>query len=254
MTPGTLIVVVLVGLRLVPMTLVPVWGGPLAPWPARVALAALGAIALALVQPPAVTVAATALPTGALIAIALKELAVGAVLALIVAVPFVAADLAGRWIGGAIGLDGDEAAGPSGPTSAGGAFIGLLAVVIFFGLDGHLVVAGALAGSYQALPLLGGFERGAAAREVLGAVALLFAAGVALAAPALVAAALVEVGLGVVGRGGAAGVTAGLGALRGAAIVGFLAASLWVLAVALADGGLAALRTLEGAIGTMAPG
>ncbi|MCB9564329.1 MAG: flagellar biosynthetic protein FliR [Kofleriaceae bacterium] len=253
MDPGTPLVVALVALRLVPMAMVPVWGGPLAPWSTRVALAALGAVALAVLQPPAAAATIATLPAAALVAIGLKELAIGAVLALVVAVPFIAADMAGRLMGGAVGgaLDGD-AAGPGGPTSTGGLLVGLLAVLVFFAVDGHLIVVTALAGSYRVLPLLGGLDRVGATHQVLAAVAALFAAGVALAAPALVAAALVEVALGLIGRawGGAA---ARLTALRGAAVLAFVAAGLWVLAIALADGGGAAARSLDGAVRALAP-
>ena len=73
----------------------------------------------------------------------------------------------------------------------------------------------------------------------------------------LVAAALVDVALGIVaaraGRGAGPGVAAGLGALRGAAVVAMVAACLWVLATALADGGREALRTLDGALAALAP-
>jgi len=248
MDPGFVVVAALVALRLLPAAIaLPVLGGPLAPWTARLALTAMAALALAAVQPATVTAAVAGLPAAGLIAIGLKELAIGAVLALVVAVPFLAADAAGRWIGVAIGAPGGGAVlGPAGVTSPVGLLATLLAVLVFVGIDGHLIVIEALARSYEALPLLGGLDRDAAAHEVLGAATGFLAAAVALAAPALVAAALVEVGLGLVARTG--GVSAALGALRGAAVVAFVAASLLVIAGVLARGTGDAARALDGVV------
>lgn len=249
MDPATFAVALLVGLRLLPAAMtIPVLGGPLAPWPARLALTAMAALALALVQPPEVAAAVAQAPTVALVAIAAKELAVGAVLALIAAVPFLAADTAGRWIGHALGgADASPAAGPLGPTRTTGLLTSLLAVLVFFGIDGHLVVIEALAGSYHALPLLDGLGRAWATREVLAAVTTFLAAAVALAAPALVAAALVDLVLGLAARNGAR--ISGAAALRSAAVVAFLGASLVLLAVAMSRGFAASFATLASALG-----
>ena len=162
--PGWLVVAALVARRLVPAALLlPVLGGPMAPWSARLALTTMAALALAAVQSPEVAAAAGALPAAGLIAIGVKELAIGAVLALVVAVPFLAADAAGRWIGVAIGAPGGgNVVGPAGATSPTGALATLLAILVFIGIDGHLIVVDALARSYEALPLFGGIDRDAA--------------------------------------------------------------------------------------------
>lgn len=244
-----IVVAVLVALRLIPaaMTL-PVLGGPLAPWSARLALTAMAAAALALVQPPDVVTAVTGLPLAGLIAIAMKELAIGAVLALIVAVPFVAADTAGRWIGAGAGGLGAGGIGPTGPTSTTGLVTSLLAVVVFVGIGGHLVVIAALAGSYDALPLLGGLDRAVAAQHAATAATAMFGAAVALAAPALVASALVELALGLIQRASGGAVPIGGGGLRAAAVIAFFAAGLLLLSIALARGLGDAARTMEAAI------
>jgi len=245
--PGVLAVALVVALRLLPAALtLPVLGGPLAPWPARLALTAMAALALALVQPPEVAAAVARAPALALVAIAVKELAVGAVLALIAAVPFLVADTGGRWIGHALGHADVAAAGPVGPTATTGLLTSLLAVLVFFGIDGHLVVIEALAGSYDALPLLAGLPGDVAARDVLAAITGFLAAAVALAAPALVAAALVDLVLGLAARSGARIPAAA--ALRSAALVAFLAASLLLLAVAISRGLTASFETLGSAL------
>jgi flagellar biosynthetic protein FliR len=244
--PATFAVALLVAMRLLPAALtIPVLGGPLAPWPARLALTAMAALALALLQPPATLATIAHAPAALLVVLALKELAVGAVLALIAAVPFLAADTAGRWIGQTLGAD-SPALGPTGPTQTTGLLTSLLAVLVFFGIDGHLVVIEALAGSYDALPLTAGLSRTWAFREVLAAVVTFLAAAVALAAPALVAAALVDLALGLAARTGAA--IPGAAALRSAALVAFLAASLLLLAVAMSRGLSASLATLAAAL------
>jgi type III secretory pathway component EscT len=219
-------VAILVGLRLLPAALLlPILGGPLAPWSARLALVAAAALGLAAAQPPEVAATIAAIPGPGLVALGAKELAVGAVLALVAAVPLIAADTAGRWIGGAIH--------PSAATS-GGHVIGLLAVVLFFGVGGHRIVVEALAGSYQSVPLTAPFDRDLAATQALGAIVALFAVAVALAAPSLVVGALVEVTIGLAARAGHLRAGAGAAAgLRGAAVVAFLAASLLLLADAL---------------------
>jgi flagellar biosynthetic protein FliR len=229
----SLVMGVLIAMRLAPSAvLLPVLGGPLAPWSARAALTAMAAIALALVQPPEVAAAVAKLPLFGLAAIAVKELAVGAILALIASAPFLAADTAGRWIGAAVGPLDARAAGVAGPTRTVGLLTSLIAVLVFFAIDGHLVVIGALAQSYDALPLLGGLSRQAAQREVLGAVVTLLGAAVALAAPSLVAAALVDLVLGLATRGAGA-IAGGATALRGAVVVAFVGAGLGLLAVAI---------------------
>ena len=248
MDPATFAVAILVAMRLLPAALtIPVLGGPLAPWPARIALTAMAALALALVQPPEVAAAVARAPTGALIALALKELAIGAVLALIAAVPFLAADTAGRWIGHALGNADPATAGPVGPTRTTGLLTSLLAVLVFFGIDGHILVIEALAGSYDAFPLTAGVSRAWALREVLAAAIGFLAAAVALAAPALVAAALVDLVLGLAARTGAPLPAAA--ALRSAALIAFLGASLVLLAVAISRGFAASFATLSAALG-----
>jgi flagellar biosynthetic protein FliR len=247
--PSVFAVALLIALRLLPAALtIPVLGGPLAPWPARLALTAMAALALALVQPPEVAALVARAPAALLVALALKELAIGAVLALIAAVPFLAADTAGRWIGTALGgADASAPAGPVGPTRTTGLLTSLLAVLVFFGIDGHLVVIEALAGSYQAFPLTAGLSRAWAIREALAAATTFLAAAVALAAPALVAAALVDLALGLAARTGAPIPAAA--ALRSAAVVAFLGASLVLLAVAMSRGFAASFAVLSSALG-----
>jgi flagellar biosynthesis protein FliR len=236
---------VLVAMRLVPSALLlPVLGGPLAPWTARLALTAAAALGLALVQPPEAVAAAAATPAAGLVALAVKELAVGAVLALVAAAPLVAADVAGRWIGGAVG----------GAEATAGPLTSLLAVVVFFGIDGHLIVIGALATSYDAVPLLGGLDRAAAADQVLAAVVALLAAAIALAAPSVVVAGLVEAGVGLAARAGGLGAGAGAAAaVRAAAVIAFVAASATLLAVTLAGGLGAAARSVEATARALTP-
>ena len=254
----TVVVAALVALRLLPSALLlPVLGGPLAPWSARAALTGMAALALALVQPPEVAAAVARTPLLGLAAIGIKELAVGSVLALVAAAPLLAADVAGRWIGGAIGpADASAAAGVAGPTRSTGLLTSLIAVLVFFAIDGHLIVIGALARSYDAAPLLGSFDRAAATREVLAAILSLLAAATALAAPALVAGALVDLALGLAlraGVGGGAGV-AGVAGVRAAAVVAFVAAGLALLAVAIAHDAGTAARALERVVTNLAPG
>lgn len=155
------------------------------------------------------------------------EVAIGATLGVVAAVPLAAAAAAGAW---AVAGTSDEAG-----TGAWALAFPLLAATVFFALGGHLAMVGALGLSYRALPAVAGVGGLDGVGAVVAAGAHLFAAGVALAAPLLVAALLATLLVGAVER------VAGLGvelvpevAVRRVVVVLVMAAAALAIGLAVA--------------------
>jgi len=194
----------LVAARWLPLTvLAPIFAARSMPATARLGLA----IALTLLVFPAAQAASGPLPTGstALALLVAREALVGALLGLVVAIPFYALEAAGRLIDTARGARMAEVlAAPAGVrTSPTGAFMLLMGVVLFLLVDGHLMVISAVGQSYLSLPVGAALPPDAPARVVplalhLGSELLLVALGIA--APVLATAVLVDLSLGLAGR------------------------------------------------------
>lgn len=194
----------LVAARFAPLTfLAPFFAAQSLPSTAKLGLAA----ALTLLVFPAALAAAGPLPTsgGGLALLVAREILVGAVLGLLVAIPFRALEAGGRLLDSARGANMAEVlAAPTDVRSSPlGAFLLLLGVVLFMAVDGHLLVIQAVGASYRTLPVGGGLGADAP-RELtalflhLGGQFFLIAAG--LAAPVLAAAVLLDLSLGLAGR------------------------------------------------------
>lgn len=155
----------------------------------------------------------------ALLVLALRELAIGATLGIIAALPLLAASAAGLFV--------DVAArarrGPYGP------LFGILAAAVYVGVDGHVAAMRAIVDSFQTAPPLAGSGSALAALEAL------LPAAFHLAAPWLVTAAVVEIAVGAGMRvAGRAGLHAPLGAATPAALTMMTASLVGLLAVAIA--------------------
>ena len=140
-----------------------------------------------------------------LLALFLKEVALGVTLAFLVSLPFFAAEGAGRLADTARGANLAEVLVPqTGGQSSPLADVGLqLAVVLFFATGGHLLFLRALAESYQVVPLAS-FPQ-ASAFQSMGELATLATARLllvtlGLAAPVLAALFLADLALGLVNR------------------------------------------------------
>lgn len=116
---------------------------------------------------------------GDLVTVAASELALGAALGLMAAVPLVAAQTAGRLV--------DVA----GQQKAYGTLFGVLAAAVFVGIDGHVAVVTAIVDSHVRLPVVA-----AAHPAVMTALASLVPAAVGLAVPWLVTVAVVQIAIG----------------------------------------------------------
>lgn len=113
----------------------------------------------------------------------MSELAIGAALGIVAAVPLLAARTAGR-------ISDIAAAGRiGGPYEP---LFGLLAGVVFVGIDGHVAAVTAIVESHRIAPFFA-LQRS----EVVGAIARLVPAGIRLAIPWLVTAAVVQIAVGV---------------------------------------------------------
>lgn len=198
---------VLIAARMVPVfTVVPFFGGRLVPSPVRVGLAvAFAALLLPTVGDP-VTAAWAANPSPVLVVTLIaKEVMVGLTLGFIAALPFFAADAAGRLADVARGASQSQVLVPqTGERSTPLGDMSIqLAIVIFLLLDGHLLFIRALATSYEALPILDHASPaawGLTTRVAIDASAHMIAAAVGLAAPVLAATFLSDLTLGVVNR------------------------------------------------------
>lgn len=193
----------LVAARLVPIALMaPLFGGMLVPRPVRVlmglAMSAVIVSASVGLSGPGMQVAALeSLESDMLVLIAAKEVLVGALLGFIASLPLLAARSAGALMSTARDEPGG-AASLAMPST-------LLALWVFFTIDGHLLMIRALGASYQALPLLppSGLAPAALpglADAVITGTARVIAAAVALATPLLVARFLADVAVGVIAR------------------------------------------------------
>jgi flagellar biosynthetic protein FliR len=194
----------LVAARWLPLTvLAPIFAARSMPATARLGLA----FALTLLVFPAAYAASGPLPSGstALALLVVREALVGALLGLVVAIPFYALEAAGRLIDAARGARMAELlAAPTGiRTSPTGGFLLLMGVVLFLLVDGHLMVISAVCQSYHSLPVGAALAPDAPARVLplvlhLGSELLLVALGIA--APVLAAAVLVDLSMGLAGR------------------------------------------------------
>jgi len=154
--------------------------------------------------------------------LAVQEVAIGAALGVVGAVPLLAAAAAGQLV---------DVAATGRAQGMYGTFFGMLAAAVFVGVDGHVAVVRAVIESHRTLPML------AASRPaVLGAIARLVPAAIQLAVPWLVTAAVVQIALGVGARvGGRAAAHAPTAAAVPAALAMMTAALVATLAVAIAS-------------------
>jgi flagellar biosynthetic protein FliR len=193
--------------RLLPAVwLVSPLGGPRLPAPVRVGFAVL----LALVASPLLVTAAGGAAFGELSIVRLtllvgRELVIGLCLGLVASAAFRAAEIAGRLADTLRGANMAEVLVPTADerSSPLGALYLLVATLVFLHIGGVERLTEALLSSYRVLPIGGGLGGAATTRAALVVVessARLIAAGVALAAPVIVAVWLTDVALGLIAR------------------------------------------------------
>ncbi len=131
-----------------------------------------------------------------------QQLLVGIALALSMHVAFAAVALAGDVIGLQMGLSFATFIDPqhSGQTPMLGMFLGLLATLVFFAVDGHLMLIAALAESFSAAPVAAAPLPGSGWNSLVAWGGEIFRIGLHLALPVLAAMLAVNLALGVLMR------------------------------------------------------
>lgn len=178
----------------------PVFSHPAVPIRLRVALA----LVLAWVLAPAQGAAATALPLagGGLTAATLGEALVGATLGFATRLVFAGFGLLGEFVSVQSGLGAATVLDPSNGTSSGALSVlfELIAVLVWFALDGHHALLRGAALSFAALPVGAGAPEAQAFANVTALGSGVFEIAVRLAAPLTAAALLSNLALGILGR------------------------------------------------------
>ncbi|NVB80597.1 MAG: hypothetical protein HOV81_19540 [Kofleriaceae bacterium] len=153
--------------------------------------------------------------------VAISEVAIGAALGVLGAMPLLAAAAAGRLV---------DLAATGKAQGTYSLLFGILAAAVFVGIDGHVAVMRAIVESHASIPAFGG-----ARTTVLTSLGYLVPAAVKLAVPWLVTAAVIQIALGVGLRvAGRAAAFAPSAAAVPAALVMMTASLVATLAVAMA--------------------
>jgi len=173
----------------------PLFGGTQVPPMARIGLSVLLALVLAPVVAP---------PSGGadLVLLLGRELMIGVSIGLAIRIVVSAAELAGYLAGFQAGFSVAAVIDPQQGVRNNmiASLYGLMALFVFFAIDGHHTVLIALTDSYEALPIGGGAVGESLVGAVAGAMGLIFSFGLRLAAPVVFALLIVELGLGLVAR------------------------------------------------------
>jgi len=132
----------------------------------------------------------------------LQQLLIGLALGFAMHVAFAAVQLAGDMIGMQMGLSFANFIDPqhSGQSPVLGMYLGLLATLVFLGMDGHLMLIAALAESFRHAPIGADMLWGARWSEMIAWGGALFRIGLHLALPVLAAIVGVNLALGVLMR------------------------------------------------------
>lgn len=177
----------------------PVFGGQLMPMRVRLLLSLL---VTAVVVPviPAAPMADPLSATGVLIA--MQQLLIGLTMGIVLQMVFSALVLAGYTIATGMGLGFASMVDPQNGVNVPviGQYYTLLATLLFLVLDGHLVLIGVLADSFHSMPVAADGVSRQSLWEVVAWAGRMFAAGVLIALPALVALLITNLAFGVITR------------------------------------------------------
>jgi flagellar biosynthesis protein FliR len=178
----------------------PVFGAPTVPVQVRLVIAAGIGI-------PAASVSGITIPEAGIASVAgmllvMGEVVLGLALGFAVQIGFAAALLAGEAISNTMGLGfasmNDPVSGQGSP--AVGQFLSMLATFLFLAMGGHLMLAGIVVESFQALPPGKAWISAAQIKGLVEFGGLIFAAGLSIALPVGFAMVLVQIVLGIIGR------------------------------------------------------
>lgn len=180
-------------------TAAPLWGGRNTPWRLRMGLAAVLAWFIQPLIPPMPSVDPLSL---AALLIALQQVVIGLAMGFILQMVFAAFSIAGENISLGMGLGFAELADPQTGVQSPvlGQYYGILVMLLFLGLNGHLILINLLVKSFTSLPV--GLH-GMAGKDLWTLVSWggqMYVAAVLVALPAIASLLLVNISFGVITR------------------------------------------------------
>jgi flagellar biosynthetic protein FliR len=166
---------------------------------ARLILGLALAFALAPALPPSVAIDPASGP--GLLLLALQVL-IGLTMGFAMRLVFSAIDLAGTMISNQMGLGFATAYDPqsAAQTAVISEFLGMLALLVFLAINGHLMVIATLGESFALLPISADIIANASWLNIANAGGVIFSSGVLLSLPVVVALLIANIALGVLGR------------------------------------------------------
>lgn len=131
-----------------------------------------------------------------------QQIVIGVMMGFTMRVAFAAIDLAGDLIGLQMGLSFARFYDPqsSGQTAVLGEFLGILTILIFLALNGHLLSISVLVESFRLLPVAAAPIAVKGAGALLSWAGILFSAGVLLSLPMMAALLIANIAMGVLAR------------------------------------------------------
>lgn len=180
------------------LTTAPVIGDALVPVPVR----ALLSVALAFLMLPITKGGAMPDPFSlAGVVVMMEQAVIGGVIGLAMQLTMAVVNMLGFVVSSQVGFSmaqmNDPVNGQQSDVISG--LLGLVAILIFFGVDGHLVLAGVLGQSFKAWPVGAGYE-GLLLQTVALNVGWVFSAAMLLALPIVFSTMVVQIGMGFLNR------------------------------------------------------
>ncbi|MBS1230296.1 MAG: flagellar biosynthetic protein FliR [Proteobacteria bacterium] len=154
------------------------------------------------IAPALPTIAAIDPASGQGLLILAQQLLIGLSMGFAMRLVFTAVDLAGTMISNQMGLGFATAYDPqsAAQTAVISQFLGMLALLIFLAINGHLMVIATLGESFVLLPITAGAIASASWLNIANAGGMIFSSGVLLSLPVVVALLIANIALGVLGR------------------------------------------------------
>lgn len=160
-------------------------------------------LAIALAITPALPKIAAIDPASGLgLLILAQQLVIGLAMGFAMRLVFTAIDLAGTMISNQMGLGFATAYDPqsAAQTAVISQFLGMLGLLVFLAIDGHLMVIATLGRSFMVLPISANAIASSSWLNIANAGGLIFSSGVLLSLPVVVALLIANIALGVLGR------------------------------------------------------
>lgn len=186
--------------RILPlMAVAPIFGNAAQPRRVRLAIGLIITLALAPTLPPMPSVPAGSWPGFAILA---QQIVIGLLLGLSLRIAFAAVDLAGELTGMQMSLSFAMFYDPqnAGQTPVIAEFLGLIAMLIFLALNGHLLTLAALAESFRLLPVSAAPFQAGSITTLLAWSSVMFSTGLLLALPLITALLIANLAMGVLAR------------------------------------------------------